>query len=39
MASERRYTPTKFMPVAAGHSWVGVRGAVILATNDQPRGL
>jgi len=39
MASERRYIPTKFMAVATGHSRVGVRGAVILPTNDQPRGL
>jgi hypothetical protein len=39
MASDRRYTTTKFLPAAAGHSWMGVRTAVILIANDQPRGL
>jgi hypothetical protein len=39
MALCLRSIPTTFMPASAGHSWVGVRAAVILATNDQPRGL
>jgi hypothetical protein len=38
MATCQRYIPTKFMPAAAGHSWVGARTAVILPSNDQPRG-
>jgi hypothetical protein len=38
MATCRSYTSQKPMPVAAGHSWLGVRTFAIAETNDLPRG-